>query len=81
MNQKYKRRGKQCVITNYIPHIISNKPPKFVDWFQYYEKELINLHSITNETLKHKLRRDSKIDFQSFVYFLYTVSSKFIPDF
>ena len=74
---------------NYIPH----KTPfrvKFMDWFNYYKKDLINLYTIFQysinqnfdyEDIKADIRTGvkSNVEFTKFVYMIYHSSSKYYP--
>ena len=69
--------------SNYIPH----KTPfrvKFIDWFNYYKKDLINLYTIFQDSINNNFERtDIKVEFKSnveftkFVYMIYNSSSKY----
>ena len=69
---------------NYIPH----KTPfrvKFMDWFNYYKKDLINLYTIFQDGLEQfdpsdiKADMKSNVEFTKFVYMIYHSSSKYYP--
>ena len=70
---------------NYIPH----KTPfrvKFMDWFNYYKKDLINLYTIFQDSINAnfdeediKSNMKSNVEFTKFVYMIYHSSSKYYP--
>lgn len=67
---------KSSAIFNYIPH---HRPRKsnFNDWYEYYEKDLSVLYSITQGVVKE--RYNTEIGFENFIKFIFQVSSQYIP--
>jgi len=69
---------------NYIPHRTPFRV-KFMDWFNYYKKDLINLYTIFQDGLEQfdhsdiKADMKSNVEFTKFVYMIYHSSSKYYP--
>jgi hypothetical protein len=70
---------------NYIPHQTPFRV-KFMDWFKYYKKDLINLYTIFQDSINDnfieediKSNMKSNVEFTKFVYMIYNSSSKYYP--
>jgi len=66
---------------NYIPHKVKN-PPSFKKWFENYERDIINMHSIVLEILNERYDIEENINTKdellAFAKLIYNCSSKYI---